>query len=170
MKFPSLFGSRPPRKSHQAPAQPSGLHRPVTPTRSTGAKTHQAPASGNVVKRDQTPLWKRRGWQQKQNVYLGYYATKDGTWYGIVERRGDKFRVYIKSPPKRQISYHSKAMCFYPHPRKRSWFEINLQINPKAKDIDSILHFVERLLAESFELAAKGGTQYQFAYPPRSTF
>lgn len=107
-------------------------------------------AAPNAVRLDNTPLFVQRGWSRNDNTHQGYYRTRFGAWRGEIIRRGDKFRVYIFDPPRKQLRKHSRSVCF--HNRRRGRWEINLAINPKGQDVDSIIFYVENLICESFAM------------------
>ena len=86
-----------------------------------------------VVKLDNTPLYVKQGWSKTGNVYRGYYRTLYGAWRGEIEKRGDKFKVFIFKPPKEQIKKHSRWACF--HKEKNDKWRIDLAVNPKDKDV-----------------------------------
>ena len=109
---------------------------------------------GNTVKLDTTPLSRQRGWVQKNNRYSGYYVTKYGTWFGGIEQRGDRFRVYIENPPMTELRRHSRWPCF--HRMQHDWWEISLHTGPKDGDVNAIIRYVERLIHESFTQCGHG--------------
>lgn len=104
----------------------------------------------NAVKPDNTPLHVKRGWIEKGNLYRGYYRTKYGAWRGEIERRGDKFRVFIFKPPQNQIKKHSRWACF--HLVRGNKWRIDLAVNPKDRDVGAIIFYVEKVVSESFRL------------------
>lgn len=109
--------------------------------------------SAHLVAHDTRSLLKRRGWKHKGDVSLGYYQTPYGSWFGGIERRGDRFRVYLENPPINALELHEKWICF--HKRKNDWWEIHMHTNPHDRDHSSIIFYVERLISESFKLANK---------------
>lgn len=106
----------------------------------------------NVVRPDGRQLRDIRGWRRKGSQYAGHYVTKHGAWLGGIETRGDRFRVFIKNAPMKQIKTHKRYVCFIP--KKRGWHEIDLHTNPKDRDVNAIIAYVERLITESFRLAS----------------
>ena len=104
--------------------------------------------NGNVVAFDNTALRRRRGWVQRGNKFVGYYRTRYGAWKGEIARRGDTFRVYIFKPPVAQLENHSRWICF--HKTQGNKYRIYLALNPKDRDVDSIIFYVEQLICESF--------------------
>lgn len=98
---------------------------------------------------DNTPLHIRRGWKQKGNRFTGYYRTRFGAWKGIIEKRGDVFKVYIFNPPTAQLKRHSRWICF--HNKGNGKWKISLAINPKDRDVGAIIHYVETLIIKCFQ-------------------
>ena len=101
-----------------------------------------------AVKPDNTPLYLKRGWTTNRNRYQGYYRTTYGAWRGEINRRGDKFNVFIFKPPIEQIKKHSRWPCF--HKVKNDKWRIDLAKNPKDGDPSAIIFYVERIVVESF--------------------
>jgi hypothetical protein len=104
----------------------------------------------NTVRPDNTPLHQKRGWIRRSNIYQGYFRTRYGAWRGEIERHGDKFKVFIYSPPREQLSKHSRWQCF--HQEGRDKWRIHLAVNPKDGDVGAIVFFVEKLVIDSFRL------------------
>ncbi len=103
-----------------------------------------------MVTPDTTPLYVKRGWKKKDNTYTGYYRTRHGAFKGKIERRGDKFYVFIHKPPVSQLQKHSRWVCF--HERGRNRYEIHLAKKPVDGDISSIIFYVEQLIIESYRM------------------
>lgn len=118
--------------------------------RGRGQHQRPLPLQAPVVRPDTTPLHVKRGWVEGSKGYAGYYRTRYGAWKGSIQRRGDRFRVYIHNPPTDQLKQHSRWVCFYW--KRRGVYEINLSLNPRGKDIDSVIFYVEQILCESFEM------------------
>lgn len=114
-----------------------------------------APNGDNrVVGLDNTPLQIKQGWQKTGNSWSGYYRTRHGAWKGLIERKGDKFRVYIKlNPPIRGLKSHPREMCFYRTSKPGFDREIKLALNPKDREVSSIIFYVEQIICESFAMA-----------------
>ncbi len=112
--------------------------------------TPQRRASTKLVARDNTPLTAKRGWRRSGKRWSGPYACRHGTWHGKIEKRGDRFNVLIKKPPE-VVRNHPKFVCF--HNDKSGWMRIHLHHNPADQDVNAVIAYVERLLAESFRLA-----------------
>jgi hypothetical protein len=104
----------------------------------------------NTVKPDNTPLHLKRGWTRRGNFYQGFYRTKYGAWQGVIGRRGDKFKVYIFSPPTEQISKHPRWPCF--HEEAGGRWRIDLAVNPHDGDVGAIIFYVEKVIVDSFRL------------------
>lgn len=104
------------------------------------------------VPRDTTPLIEKRGWKKRGNCWRGHYASRQGTYEGAIERRGDIFHVQIKRPPA-EVQLHTKWVCF--HRASNGWWSIHLHHNPRDHDPSSIVAYVERVLAESFTNAKR---------------
>lgn len=111
------------------------------------------PTGGKTVLLDNTPLHSKRGWTVSGKTAEGYYRTRYGAWKGTIERKGDKFRVYILDPPMTEIEYHERRVCFYK--RGGGKWEINLALHPKDRSIDSVIWYVERVIYESYDLASR---------------
>ncbi len=121
-------------------------------------KVRRLPDMIGAVRRDSTPIMRQRGWQRDwRGVWRGWFATKEGTWAGEIQLRGDRYRVYIKMPPVNALSRHSKWPCFI-QLGSGSWWEINLAISPIDNDANAIVIYVERVLRESFRLAGGNRT------------
>jgi hypothetical protein len=103
-----------------------------------------------TVRPDNTPLYLKRGWTKKGNTYHGYYRTKHGAWRGEIERRGDKFKVFIFRPPEERIRKHRRWPCF--HDEGGCRWRIQLAVNPKDGDVGAIIFYVEKVIVESFRL------------------
>ena len=111
-----------------------------------------SPKKHNQVSPDNTPLHIRRGWKQQQgNRITGYYRTRYGAWKGLIEKRGDIFKVYIFNPPTKKLKNHSRWICF--HNKGGGRWLINLAINPKDQDVGAIIFFVENLIIKSFQMS-----------------
>ena len=108
-------------------------------------------AGSHIVQPDGRPLMLQRAWQANGNSCAGYYQTRHGAWFGGIEKRGDRFRVYINDPPVKQLKGHSRWVCF--SRVKKGWFEIHLHINPRDNDVNAVIAYVERLLNESFQVS-----------------
>ena len=104
--------------------------------------------NNKAVQPDNTPLYLKRGWSKKGNVYQGYYRTVYGARKGRIERRGDKYNVFIFKPPIKQLRNHSRWACFYQESGDK--WRINLAVNPKDRDIGAIILYVEKVIIESF--------------------
>jgi len=89
------------------------------------------------------PMWKKHGWIKKQlsqheEVYVGEFRTRFGTFPGEVvaekpiNRMGQpNFKVYIKDPPK-ELKNHPMKMCFFD--KGRGLHYINLTTKPSSVD------------------------------------
>ncbi len=106
-----------------------------------------------AVKRDATSLIQQRGWQKTRNLYTGPYVTSYGSWPGLIEHAGDCFRVLIKNPPTEIVKAHPKWTCFSRD--QHGWWRINITTSPVDGDVNAVLHYVERLLTESFKLSGR---------------
>ena len=104
----------------------------------------------NTVKPDNTPLQLKRGWTRRGNLYQGFYRTRHGAWQGLIERRGDKFKVQIFKPPTEQIRKHPRWPCF--HEETGGRWRIDLAVNPKDGDVGAIIFYVEKVIVDSFRL------------------
>lgn len=104
-------------------------------------------ADARVVPLDNTALHIKRGWKQEGSTYRGYYRTKHGAWKGEITRRGDQFDVFILKPPVSEIQRHPRWVCF--HEREKGKYQIRLAMNPRGRDIDSIIFYVEKVIYES---------------------
>ena len=111
------------------------------------------PTPAGAVKRDATSLLQQRGWRQTRNLYSGPYATAYGVWLGLIEHAGDCFRVLIKNPPVDIVKAHPKWTCFSRD--QHGWWRVDLAVNPVDGDVNAVIHYVERLLTESFKRAGK---------------
>jgi hypothetical protein len=103
----------------------------------------------NLVRADNTPVYVQRGWKRTQNRYSGYYRTLYGAWAGAIERRGDKFNVFIIDPPIEKLRHHSRWPCF--HEEGGGKWRINLAVNPVDQDVNSIILYVESVINTSFK-------------------
>ena len=112
-------------------------------------------AEKNMVARDNTPLFIRRGWKQSGNTYSGYYRTEFGAWNGSIERRGDKYKVYIYNPPRRQLKLHSRWVCL--HKAEGNKWRVDLAKAPRDGDVGAIVFYVETLIKQSFKLWREEG-------------
>lgn len=116
------------------------------------ARQPRLPTNAMLVRRDNTPLHIKRGWKRRGKSYTGYFKTTHGAWPGRIDWCGDKFRVYITSPPMDVIMSHSRWVCFHPLDGER--YEIDLAQSPPRDDVDSVIHYVENLITEGYRLAA----------------
>ena len=104
----------------------------------------------NTIKPDNTPLHLKRGWTRRGNHYQGFYRTRYGAWQGVIERRGDRFKVHIFKPPTEQIRKHPRWPCF--HEETGGRWRIDLAVNPKDGDVGAIIFYVEKVIVDSFRL------------------
>jgi hypothetical protein len=107
------------------------------------------PNISNKVDPDNTPLLLRRGWKQEGNRFSGYYRTRYGAWKGLVEPKGDIFKVFIFYPPTEKLKHHPRWICMH-HCSGSKW-RIDLAINPKDRDVGAIIFFVENMIIDSFK-------------------
>jgi len=117
-------------------------------------KVRKVSTPAGAVRRNNTSLFQQRGWQRRGKSYSGPFATKFGTWSGKIEDAGSGFlRVFIKDPPMAAVDKHPKRPCFYCD--QHGWWRINLATPPVDGDVNAVIHYVERVLTESFQRAGK---------------
>ncbi len=104
--------------------------------------------SQKSVKRNIAPLWQERSWNKQGNSYKGFFRTKYGSYKGeIIVRYQGLIQFYIFNPPK-CLARHSHFACFIPKEGNR--YEIHF--STKAKNIDTGIMEIEKILAEAHEL------------------
>jgi len=119
-------------------------------TRRPPPKVRMVATPAGAVRRNNTSLLQQRGWKKRPKSYSGPFATNFGTWSGRIEHAGGGFlRVYIKDPPMTAVDKHPKRPCFYRD--KHGWWRINLATPPIDGDVNAVIHYVERVLTESFQ-------------------
>jgi hypothetical protein len=99
------------------------------------------------VKASSLPYHVERGWKKNSGIHRGYYRCRLGAFKGEIEERvnGD-YKFFIYNPPKEVLTGHHKP-CFTDNGNNR--YHIHFVID--AKNIDSGVMAVERLLTESFQ-------------------
>lgn len=99
-----------------------------------------------VVKRDQRPYWKQRGWRSTlTGTFVGWYRTQFGSWRGKAKRRrSGGVKLFIHAPPA-VLENHSHWACF--RPRSGGWYFIHM--NGRVQDLSSAILEVERILTEA---------------------
>ena len=104
-------------------------------------------APSGAVPRSTTTLMQQRGWKQTQGGSAGPYATRYGTWPGMIETAGDTLRIFIHNPPT-AMQGHPKWPCFHKHDES-GWWRIHLATNPIDRDPNAIIRYVEQILTEA---------------------
>jgi len=98
---------------------------------------------------DQTPHHVKRGWRRiNSKRYEGYYRTRHKAVRGEVTIKGKDYFAYIWDPPA-QLRKHPHWPCF--DDDKKPKYSIHIIKQPAVGDIDSVIVYVERLIAESYE-------------------
>jgi hypothetical protein len=113
-------------------------------------KPARPPAPPNLVPRTARSIREQRGWSTYRDGWRGPYATQHGTWPGQIERAGGILRPFIHNPP-HHLTRHAKWHCFH-QDRRPGWWRIHLQTQPVDGSVDSVILYVEQLLAEAFRL------------------
>jgi hypothetical protein len=101
-------------------------------------------------------VWEKLGWNRAGDTYQGFYRTVFGSYKGYIAQKGRNFDVFIFDPPE-EAKLHPKWGCFV-H-RGEKWFWVNQK--RAAKDVDGAIVEIQRIIEESFRMAAhrqmKGG-------------
>jgi hypothetical protein len=104
-------------------------------------------------KRQLAPYWQRKGWKEfgksvfrSQEGYQGHYATKYGSWSGIIIKEfGNNYAYYIINPPATLIKGNHSA-CF--KDKGNGKYGVHFQKEPKT--INEGIITIEKTIAESF--------------------
>jgi hypothetical protein len=105
----------------------------------------------SLVSLDNRSLLQRQGWKKQGSGFVGEFRTPRGGYPGVIERRGDVFRVFIRNPPLQGAMKHWHRDCL--RFEGRGWWSLHLQRPPRNGDVNAIIHYVEeRFLRECLAL------------------
>ncbi len=97
------------------------------------------------------PLWKVLGWKKEGESYKGVYRFKKRSWLGLIEKRFNRFRVYIWAPPK-ELRNHKKWVCF----NKKGKKKYRVHFKSDISEVSQAIINVQRLLAEAIIFHGQG--------------
>lgn len=101
--------------------------------------------SSAAVGPDRRTYSERLGFSHHGSVWSGELRSPKGGCWCLIEKRGDVFRVWLKGVPAGAFRHHHGG-CL--HAEKGGWYALHLSRQPKDRQVDSLIRYLERLLAE----------------------
>lgn len=108
--------------------------------------TNKPTGNTNVVRHEEKPYWKRRGWKKQGRDLTGYYRTRYGTFKGKIKDYQSDPKVLIYNPPK-QLNNHDHSNCFF----SRGGGKFQVHFKQKVDKPSIAIQSVEKILRESFQ-------------------
>ena len=113
----------------------------LAPLRKTKVRSIPTNVPGDqVVRLEQQPRWRQRDWRRQGTRYSGWFVSNKGSYQGVIEKRGDIFKVFIRNPPPSAFRHwHSDCL----QAQGKGWYQLHLAKQPRDKDVNAVIAYVE---------------------------